>query len=189
MKKSTNDTDLIEGAKNGDEKAFTKLINKYRNSIYYTILKIVNNPNDAEDLTIETFEKVFNSINSYSNTYAFSTWLYKIATNTCIDFIRKKQLNVSIIDQLQNNKNYFIENIQSDSHNPEEHLINKQKIVNLKEVLNQLKPQYRKLIELRYYKEYSYDEIAKELKIPIGTVKAQLYRTKIIIYNILKTKK
>ncbi|MDP4222551.1 MAG: sigma-70 family RNA polymerase sigma factor [Bacteroidota bacterium] len=182
--KARNDLVLVEMAKNGDEKAFASLMNRYRDSIYFLLLKMVSNTSDAEDLTIEAFGKAFRNLDSFTPDFAFSTWLFKIATNNCIDFIRKKQTSPSPIDQLQDDLDSLTVNIQSDLPDPEESLINDQKIAVLRGIVNQLKPRYRRLIELRYYKEYSYEEIAKELDLPIGTVKAQLFRAKSLLYNI-----
>ncbi len=175
---------LVEQAKKGNEKAFSSLLNRYRDSIYFMLLKMVNNTSDAEDLTIEAFGKAFRFIDSYTPDYAFSTWLFRIATNNCIDFIRKKQLSPSPIDQAQDDIDNLTVNIQSDLPDPEERLINEQKIAVLREIVSQLKPRYRRLIELRYFKEYSYEEIASEMKLPIGTVKAQLFRAKSLLFNI-----
>ncbi len=149
------------------------------------LLKMVNNASDAEDLTIEAFGKAFRNLDSYTPKFAFSTWLFKIATNNCVDFIRKKKLTPAPLDLLQENLDTATVNIQSDLPDPEESLINLQKIATLKSVVNQLKPRYKSLIELRYYKEYSYEEISNELNLPLGTVKAQLNRAKILLYNIL----
>lgn len=183
--KAKDDLELVRQAKLGNEKAFASLMNRYRDSIYFMLLKMVNNPYDAEDLTIEAFGKAFRNIESYTPKFAFSTWLFKIATNNCVDFIRKKQLSISPLDHSQETIDNVTVNIQSDLPDPEEALINHQKIDALREIINQLKPGYRSLIELRYYMEYSYEEIASELNIPIGTVKAQLYRAKTLLYNIL----
>jgi RNA polymerase sigma-70 factor (ECF subfamily) len=183
--KAKGDLLLVEEAKKGNEKAFASLMNRYRDSIYYMLLKMVNNASDAEDLTIEAFGKAFRSIDSYAPKFAFSTWLFKIATNNCVDFIRKKQLSPTPFDHLQDNLENVTVNIQSDLPDPEESLINHQKIAALKDIVNQLKPRYKSLIELRYYKEYSYEEISSELNLPIGTVKAQLFRAKTLLYNIL----
>jgi RNA polymerase sigma-70 factor (ECF subfamily) len=182
--KAKNDLVLVELARNGNEKAFASLLNRYRDSIYYLLLKMVSNTYDAEDLTIEAFGKAFRNLDSFTPDFAFSTWLFKIATNNCIDFIRKKQSSPAPIDQLQDDLDSLTVNIQSDLPDPEETLINDQKIAVLRGIVNQLKPRYRRLIELRYYKEYSYEEIGKELDLPIGTVKAQLYRAKSLLYNI-----
>jgi RNA polymerase sigma-70 factor (ECF subfamily) len=182
--KAKSDLFLVELAKTGSEKAFSALMNRYRDSLYYMLLKMVSNTSDAEDLTIEAFGKAFRNLESFTPEFAFSTWLFKIATNNCIDFIRKKQASPTPIDQLQDDMESLTVNIQSDLPDPEESLINDQKIAVLRDIVNQLKPRYRKLIELRYYKEYSYEEIASELNLPIGTVKAQLYRAKTLLYNI-----
>ena len=182
--KARSDLLLVEEAKKGNEKAFASLMNRYRDSIYYMLLKMVNNPSDAEDLTIEAFGKAFRNIDSYTPRFAFSTWLFMIATNNCIDFIRKKQSSPVPASQGQDNIDNLTINIQSDLPDPEEALINDQKIAALRKIVAQLKSPYREIIELRYYKEYSYEEISSELKIPIGTVKAQLYRAKSLLYNI-----
>jgi RNA polymerase sigma-70 factor (ECF subfamily) len=183
--KARNDLLLVDEARKGNEKAFATLLNRYRDSIYYLLLKMVNNASDAEDLTIEAFGKAFRNLDLYTPNFAFSTWLFKIATNNCIDFIRKKRSTPSIIDQGQDEMDNYTVNIQSDTLDPEEILINHQKIEQLRDVVNQLKPRYKKLIELRYYKEYSYIEISNELNLPIGTIKAQLYRAKTLLFNIL----
>jgi RNA polymerase sigma factor (sigma-70 family) len=183
--KARNDLILVEEARKGNEKAFATLLNRYRDSIYYLLLKMVNNASDAEDLTIEAFGKAFRNLDLYTPNFAFSTWLFKIATNNCIDFIRKKRSAPSIIDQGQDEMDNYTVNLQSDILDPEETLINHQKIEQLRDVVNQLKPRYKKLIELRYYKEYSYIEISKELNLPIGTIKAQLNRAKTLLFNIL----
>jgi RNA polymerase sigma factor (sigma-70 family) len=186
--KAKNDLILVEQARKGNEKAFASLLNRYRDSIYFMLLKMVNNSSDAEDLTIEAFGKAFRNLESYTPNFAFSTWLFKIATNNCIDFIRKKQSSPSIIDQGPDEMDTYTVNIQSDMPDPEEAMINRQKFAELREVVDQLKPRYKQLIELRYYKEYSYEEISKELDLPIGTIKAQLFRAKTLLFNILNKK-
>jgi RNA polymerase sigma factor (sigma-70 family) len=185
--KARQDLILVEQAKGGNEKAFASLLNRYRDSIYFMLLKMVNNASDAEDLTIEAFGKAFRNLESYTPSFAFSTWLFKIATNNCIDFIRKKQASPSIVDHGQDDEmDSYTVNIQSDTPDPEEALIHQQKITALREIVSQMKPRYKNLIELRYFKEYSYEEISDELALPIGTVKAQLFRAKTLLYNILK---
>jgi RNA polymerase sigma factor (sigma-70 family) len=183
--KARSDLQLVEHAKLGSEKAFASLMNRYRDSIYFMLLKMVNNPSDAEDLTIEAFGKAFSNLELYTPKFAFSTWLFKIATNNCVDFIRKKQVSPTPLDHLQDSMDNITMLIQSDLPDPEESMINSQKIAALKAIVNQLKPRYKSLIELRYFREYSYEEISSELRLPIGTVKAQLFRAKTLLYNIL----
>jgi RNA polymerase sigma-70 factor (ECF subfamily) len=183
--KAKGDIFLVEEARKGNEKAFASLMNRYRDSIYFMLLKMVNNASDAEDLTIEAFGKAFRNLDLYTPKFAFSTWLFKIATNNCVDFIRKKQLSPTPFDNIQENLDNITVNMQSDLPDPEESMINYQKITLLNDIVSQLKPRYKSLIELRYYKDYSYEEISSELNLPIGTVKAQLFRAKTLLYNIL----
>ena len=183
--KAKYDCKLVEMAEAGDQKAYAELMNRYKDAIYYMLLKMVNNSVDAEDLTIEAFGKAFKNIKQYTPSFAFSTWLFKIATNNCIDFIRKKRGNTFSVDQVDDPSDSSPMVIQSGTLDPEENLIKKQKEVLLRNIVNQLKPRYRNLIELRYFKEYSYEEIAKEMNLPLGTVKAQLFRARELLFNIL----
>ncbi len=185
--KAKYDCKLVEKAEAGDQKAYAELMNRYRDAIYYMLLKMVNNSVDAEDLTIEAFGKAFKNIQQYTPSFAFSTWLFKIATNNCIDFIRKKRGNTFSVDQVEDSSDSSSMAIQSGTLDPEEKLIKKQKETLLRDIVNQLKPRYKRLIELRYFKEYSYEEIAKEMDLPLGTVKAQLFRARELLYNILNS--
>lgn len=185
--KAQQDIELVGKARKGDQLAYGELLGRYRDAIYFMLLKMVNSPVDAEDLTIEAFGKAFKNIDQYTPNFAFSTWLFKIATNNCIDFIRKKRASYVSLDQTVNGEDSLAPSslIQSDSPDPELTMINKQKIKHMRKVVSRLKPRYRTLVELRYFKEYSYDEIAAELDIPIGTVKAQLFRARELLLNIL----
>ncbi len=184
--KAQYDYGLVLHAIDGDQKAYAELLGRYRDAIYFMLLKMVTNSSDAEDLTIEAFGKAFKNIHQYTPNYAFSTWLFKIATNNCIDFIRKKKLNNISIDHNAANEDSAPMTIPADTLDPEENLISQQKVILLRSVVSKLKPRYRKLIELRYFHEFSYDEISEELELPIGTVKAQLFRARELLYNILK---
>ncbi len=185
--KAQQDMELVVKARKGDQLAYGELLGRYRDAIYFMLLKMVNSPIDAEDLTIEAFGKAFKNIDQYTPNYAFSTWLFKIATNNCIDFIRKKRANHVSLDQTLDGEDSLLPSamIQADTLDPESSMINKQKIKHMRNVVSKLKPRYRQLVELRYFKEYSYDEIAVELDIPIGTVKAQLFRARELLLNIL----
>ncbi len=184
--KARYDFALVSRASSGDQQAYAELLGRYRDAIYFMLLKMVNNSSDAEDLTIEAFGKAFKNIDQYTPNFAFSTWLFKIATNNCIDFIRKKRAATVSIDGSTEDQDTASVTIQSDTPDPEENMINKQKIKLLRDVVNKLKPRYRTLVELRYFKEYSYEEISEELELPIGTVKAQLFRARELLFNILK---
>jgi len=186
--KGKRDYILIQQAlEQADQSAYAELLNLYRDSIYYTMLKMTSDPYEAEDLTIEAFGKAFKNLHQYTSDYAFSTWLFRIATNNCIDFMRKKRQQDNIIANSENSKGESISaRIPGKELNPEEEIINNQKILMMREVIQRLKPHYKKLIELRYFKEYSYEEIVEELHLPLGTVKAQLFRAREFLYNILK---
>lgn len=187
--KAKSDYDLVRRAvDHGDQAAYAELMDRYKESIYFLFLKMVNNKDDAEDLTIESFGKAFKNLAHYQPTFAFSTWLFRIATNNGIDFIRKKKLETFSIDKSfeSDDGDEMTIDIRSGNPDPEEEMITEQKREVLKRFVDKLKPRYRRLIELRYYSGLSYEEIAEELQIPIGTVKAQLFRAKDLLYNILK---
>lgn len=187
--KAREDYYLVLAAIEGGQSAYAELLRRYKDSIFYMMLKMVNNKVDAEDLTIEAFEKAFKNIHQYSPTFAFSTWLFKIATNNCIDYLRKKTTNhFSIHSSHVNSESESAIPLHSDVLDPEETLIKDQKARLLREIVEQLKPRYRTLIELRYFKEFSYEEIATQLELPLGTVKAQLFRARELLFNILKKK-
>jgi RNA polymerase sigma factor (sigma-70 family) len=185
--KARQDYDLVQNALDGDEKAFTRLLSRYRDSIYFMLLKMVNNRNDAEDLTLEAFGKAFKNLHQYSPTYAFSTWLFKIASNNCIDFLRRKKGSYIVIennvDPVENNE---AAKLKSKDPDPEEKLIRQQKAILLHHVVRRLKPRYRTLVELRYFREFSYEEIAYELNLPLGTVKAQLFRAREMLFKLIE---
>ncbi len=186
--KARHDYNLVQAALEGDEKAFARLLSRYKDAIYFMLLKMVNNRSDAEDLTLEAFGKAFKNLHQYSPTYAFSTWLFKIASNNCIDFLRKKKgTHVSIENNTEQNETSEQLRLKSKDPNPEERLIRQQKAILLRRVVRRLKPRYQTLVELRYFREYSYEEIAKELNLPLGTVKAQLFRAREMLFKMIES--
>ncbi len=189
--KALEDFRLIDRATAGDEKAYTELMARYRKSVYHTLLKMVRNPDDAEDLTIEAFAKAFKNLPKFKKEYTFSTWLFRIATNNCIDFIRKKKLETFSINTAFSADNGDTVNIEikDDKLDPEEKAIKNQKIEVIREIVKQLPPKYQRLVQLRYFDELSYDEIAKTLNAPLGTVKAQLHRARELLFDLVKSKR
>ncbi|UKJ06389.1 RNA polymerase sigma factor [Solitalea lacus] len=188
---AVNDLNLVKQAIEGDQKAYGSLMSRYRDSIYFMLLKMVNNKEDANDLTIETFAKAFRNLDKYQPTFAFSTWLFKIATNNCIDFLKKKRIATLSIDEPMDDdedsgKSF---DVAGYTPTPEESIIRKQKAALLKTVVEGLPPRYKRLVILRYFEEYSYEEIARELDLPLGTVKAQLLRARDLLYNTLRNTK
>jgi len=186
--KARIDLGLIKSALAGNQHAYADLMVHYKEAVYFMVLKMVSDPIDAEDLTIESFGKAFKKLHLYEPKFAFSTWLFKIATNNTIDFLRKKRTKTISIDSGFSDKdgeNYLFE-IPSKGRTPEADMIRHEKFDVLHKVIETLKPRYRNLVKLRYFDELSYDEISKELNIPIGTVKAQLFRAKALLQNILE---
>ncbi len=187
---AVNDFNVVIRAKDGDQKAYAELMQRYKDSIYYMALKMVNNKDDAMDLTVETFGKAFENIDRYKPDFAFSTWLFRIATNNCIDFIRKKKLHLVSIDSVVDDEGDDRPlQIKSDTLNPEEVSIKKQQSEQLRFLVDKLPQRYKTLIILRYYEELSYEEIATQLDLPLGTVKAQLFRARDFLHNLLSRKK
>ena len=187
--KARLDIDLVEHAIAGNQKAYAELMERYREPIYFMLLKMVNNASDAEDLTIEAFGKAFKNIKQYTTNFAFSTWLFKIASNNAIDFMRRKKLNNISIDETMHDSDMIPVNIRSEQPTPEESMISEQKIMMLRKIVSSLKPRYRRLVELRYFHEYTYEEISAEMGLPIGTVKAQLFRARELLQELLKESK
>ena len=190
--KALRDYQLVCRAReDGDQRAYADLMRMYKEPIYLLLLKMTNNPTEADDLTMEAFGKAFASLHLYTPTHAFSTWLFSIATNNCVDFIRKKRLQTIYLDDIRTSAEGEVYEypIPSEGDNPEENIIHEQRVQILREVVRQLKPRYRKLVEMRYFEEMSYEEIAEKMKMPLGTVKVQLFRARDLLYNILVTKK
>ncbi|MBR6278840.1 MAG: sigma-70 family RNA polymerase sigma factor [Bacteroidales bacterium] len=188
--KAKADFQLVTMAQGGDQKAFTKLLSKYRESVYFMIAKMVKNHDDAEDLTMDSFGRAFRNISLYKPTSAFSTWLFRIASNNAIDYIRTNRQKTISIDKTQeeeNETNYdaFPALIEG-SKDPEENMISVQKSRIMRSVVDQLPEDYKHITEMRYFQEKSYIEISKELDLPIGTVKARLFRSRELLLAILR---
>lgn len=183
------DINLINSALKGKQDSFDRLMRKYYNLIQNLIKKIIYEKDDVEDLTQETFIKAFNSLRKFNKEFAFSTWLYKIATNNCIDYIRRKKLVTYSIDKVfkeyDNQKSY---DIADESFVPDRKIIESQKEKILDRAIESLPKKYKDIIILRHKYEMNYYEISKELKIPIGTVKAHLFRAREFLNKYLKNK-
>ena len=189
--KAQRDYELVQLAIKGNQSAYATLMDRYRESIYYMMLKMVKNADDADDLTIEAFGKAFNRLEQYSPNYAFSTWLFKIASNNSIDFIRKKRIRVTSMDSgitTDDGETIFFD-AKSNTRDPEETIMHKQKVLMMRELVSKLKPRYRLLVEKRYFEELSYEEISVELDLPLGTVKAQLFRARDFLANLMEKTK
>ena len=190
--KAKHDFKLIRAAvENADEKAYAELMQIYKKPVYHVVLKMVRNPDDAEDLTIEAFAKAFRNLHKFNPEFAFSTWLFRIATNNCIDFIRKNKIKTMSIDsaiKIDNGDEITID-FRDQNLNPQESTIKNQKIEIMQHVVSRLPDKYQRLVTLRYFDELSYKEIPQELKAPRGTVKAQLHRPRELLYDMAKNEK
>lgn len=190
--KALKDFKLIDKATiENDESAFAELMSRYKKPVYHMILKMVRNVDDAEDLTIEAFAKAFRNLARFKKDYTFSTWLFRIATNNAIDFIRKKKLETYSLNTSFTDDSGESVNIDVEDHNltPDEEAINTQKIELVRMFVTKLPAKYQRLVKLRYFDELSYEEIAKELDAPLGTVKAQLHRARELMYELVKDNK
>mgnify|MGYP001383466198 CR=1 FL=1 len=190
--KGKRDLKLIQRAlKTGDPDAYNQLMKLYRDPIYFMLYEKVGDQEIAKDLTIEALGKAFKKLHMYTPNFTFSTWLYTVAKNNCIDYLRKNKLTTVSIDKIiedsKERKNDF--NIASSDPDPEKIMIKKQRVAILRQIVNQLKEKQRELVKLRYFKEMSYEEIAETLDIPLGTVKAQLHRSREKLFKIMSGSK
>lgn len=180
---------LVNTAIKGCQVAYAQLLARYRPAIFQLMFQRVKNAEDARDLTMEAFEKAFSKLHFYTPTHAFSTWLFKIAMNNLIDFTRKRQPSIvhfSTTGETAGFATDWLQNYRSEMPTPEEALMQEQRIVLVQQLLDRLDERYRRMIELRYYEDLSYEEIAQQLDIPIGTVKARLFRAKESLYILLQ---
>ena len=168
-----SDAGLVRLVLEGDNTSFECLFNRYRDSIYQYYAQRIGASDDLDDLLQEIFIKVFINMERYDEQYTFGQWIYAIARNTFIDYVRKRRDNISI-DLLPSS----VPAPPATAPSPEEKIIGMQQRAQIELYLQKLTPQYRKLIELRFMKEYSYEEIASALAIPIGTVKTQIHRAR-----------
>lgn len=184
---SREDAVYVKKARTGDEKAYRYLVDKYKRALYFHIRKMVKDDEVIEDLVQEVFSKAFNSLHSYSDTYAFSTWLYRIASNHSIDYLRKKKLKTYSINEPITTKSGEMEySLPDETYAADRLILRKQRRNIVREAMNQLPDKYRRVIELRHMEEKSYQEIAEILNEPLGTVKAHIFRARELLYKSLK---
>jgi RNA polymerase sigma-70 factor (ECF subfamily) len=186
--KTLEDFELIDRALLSDEKAYAFLMERYKKPLFHTILKMIRNEDDAQDLTLETFAKAFKNLPNFKKTHSFGNWLFKIGTNSAIDFIRKRKLTTLSINGLHNSSDgeSFTLDVKDQGLDPYEKAIKEQKHEVIRVLVEQLPEKYQMLISLRYFKEYTYEEISVEMDIPMGTVKAQLFRAKELLLDIIQ---
>jgi RNA polymerase sigma-70 factor (ECF subfamily) len=187
--KKLSDIELVKQALNGNDSAYTELMNRYKKKVEIIVSRLVKKEFDVEDLVQEIFTKAFTSLSTFKSEFSFSTWLYKIATNHCIDHIRKRKISTySLDEELEFEEDTVHREIPDWSKTPDYELLRKEKNEIIHQAINSLPEHYRKVIILRHFEDKSYEEIAKELKLPIGTVKVHLFRARELLYKKLKDK-
>lgn len=181
---------VCDARERGSRKAYADLMASYREPLYLLLLRMTRNTTTADDLTVETFSKAFLQLHRYAPTGSFSSWLFSIGVNTYIDYLRKRRLDaIPLSDLSHNSAGDFVEyQLPSGQPNPEEAMIRMQRDESLKQIVSQLKEPYRRIIEMRFYEDLSYEEIAERLKIPLGTVKVRLSRAKALLSSIIAKK-
>ncbi|MDE6623747.1 MAG: RNA polymerase sigma factor [Alistipes sp.] len=165
-----DDCRLVELVLGGDDAAFEYLFNRYRDAIHRLFVQRLGGVNDVDDLLQETFVKVYINLHRYSAEYTFGQWVYTIARNTFIDFMRRRQEDLPIDERFSSPA--------ATTPTPEESVINLQQRTQIENCLDRLAPRYRRLIVMRFFEEYSYEEIAAKLELPLGTVKTQIHRAR-----------
>jgi len=185
--KAQRDLFLIQAALDGSGKAYEALLRSYRKSVYRITLRMVHDTDDADDLTMEAFAKAFGHLSRYRPRFAFSTWLFRITTNSCIDFVRRKKLKIQSLNAAvkSGDGDSILLDVRDYAPNPQEAFIRQQRIEVVQRVITRLPAQYARLVRLRYFEELSYAEVATELQAPLGTVKAQLFRARELLLQLL----
>lgn len=186
---SLEDDKFVKRAIKGDQDAYKDLMDKYQKPLYFHVLKMVRNHEQVEDLVQEAFMKAFNNLDSYNTNYAFSTWLYRITTNHTIDYLRKKKLNTTSINDPVKTRDGEMEIQISDEAETDRNIIRKERKKIIHNAINNLPKKYRRVIEMRHLQELSYQEIAEQLDLPLGTVKAHIFRAREMLYKELKDKR
>ncbi len=179
--------DHIKQAKEGKQISFNYLLNTFWNDVYNFQLKRTQDEYEAEDITIQSFSRAFDKINTFKEELNFKTWLIQISKNIHIDLLRKK--NASIRSKTTTDVDDVVYRIIDDNPSPEDKLITEQNLAQLLLYIKQLKPHYQKVINLRYFQELSYKEIAIELDEPMNNIKVKLLRAKKLLSEIITATK
>ncbi|QED36282.1 sigma-70 family RNA polymerase sigma factor [Antarcticibacterium arcticum] len=177
----------IEQAKTGHQAAYKFLLDSFWGDVYAFQLKRTRNEYDAEEITIQTFSRAFDKLNTYDDKFVFKTWLLTISKNIHIDLVRKK--NASISSRTEDESSESIHRIADETPSIEDILINEQHLAQLLSDIKQLKPPYQEVINLRYFQEKTYKEIAAKLDEPLNNVKVKLLRAKKLLSQIIESRR
>lgn len=188
ISKSERDFQLVKQIlESGNRAAYSQLMDEYFEKVYSRMLKMTGQPGDAEDLTMEAFNKAFSKLDQYTPDFAFSTWLYRIAKNNCIDYLRRNKKDLdTMVNQQEAGFGITAHELANQLPSPEQLMINRQETHLLREIVDTLHPKYKDIIKLHYFNELSCEEIAHKLDLPEGTVKVRLFRARELLYNIMR---
>lgn len=187
---SEQDRATVLRALDGDQRAFQELHQKYERALFHHVLRLVKKSEWVDDLVQEAFIKAFKALSSYSPAYAFSTWLYKIATNHTIDFLRKRRLKTYSLDKPLQTKDGEMEmQVPDETYRPDRAIVEDQRRTLIQEAIDQLPPKYNRVIVMRHQQDKAYQEIADELALPLGTVKAHIFRARELLNKYLRDKR
>ncbi len=168
---------LVKRAKRGDREAFVELIEIYKDKIFQLAFRMVGNRHEAEDIAQETFLRVYANLQSYDESYKFSTWIYRIATNLCIDRGRKKKPDFSLDEETEGTEGLdWYSRLPAKDKTPEEKLMTQEVQETVQEALSKLAPKYRAVMVLRYIEDLTLQEISDALQLPITTIKTRIHR-------------
>jgi RNA polymerase sigma-70 factor (ECF subfamily) len=182
--------EIIQKILNGEKDAFSQIVNKYQNALYGIVFKMINNRDEVDDIVQETFIKAFSSIKSFDERYSFATWLFKIGTNNCIDHLRKRKINsVSINSTISNEDGENDFKLPDLTYEADRNIIEEQKKKLIEDAINSLPEKYAVVIRMRHQEDKTYEQISKELNMPVGTVKAHIFRAREMLNKYLKDKK
>ena len=182
--------EIIQKILNGEKDAFSQIVNKYQNALYGIVFKMINNRDEVDDIVQETFIKAFSSIKSFDERYSFATWLFKIGTNNCIDHLRKRKINsVSFNSTISNEDGESDFRLPDLTYEADRNIIEEQKKKLIEDAINSLPEKYAAVIRMRHQEDKTYEEISKELNMPVGTVKAHIFRAREMLNKYLKDKR
>ncbi len=187
---SEQDRRLVARAQAGEQAAFEALVGKYTRALTHHVRGMVRKGEDVEDLVQETFIKAFAALDSYAPQFAFSTWIYKIATNHAIDYLRKRRIpTVSLDKPVQTREGEMQMEVPDSTYRPDLDLVEDQRRAILGAAVAQLPEKYHRVIVMRHQQEMSYDEIAEALALPLGTVKAHIFRARELLNKYLRDRR
>ena len=173
----TTDSELVVSAIKGRESSFEELVRRYQRPIVAYVYRMLGDYDAALDVTQEIFIKIYNSLHRYSSEYKFSTWIYRIAHNAAIDYMRRhKQVEQSL--EIEANDEVFEMQLECKRLSPEQEREQSEWRTEIYSVVQKLPTNYRELILLRHTQDLSYEEIAEVTNLPLGTVKNRLFRAR-----------